>query len=67
MTEGGPNESTMTPPLVIYERAFLYGDLGYAAMLSLVLLVSTAVVVGLAALVSAAVAARVTSPDLSSP
>ncbi len=52
VTGGGPRESTMTPPLVIYERAFLYGDLGYAAMMSLVLLVSTAVVVGLVALVA---------------
>jgi multiple sugar transport system permease protein len=52
VTDGGPRESTMTPPLVIYERAFLYGELGYAAMLSLVLLVSTAVVVGLVALVA---------------
>jgi multiple sugar transport system permease protein len=52
VTGGGPRESTMTPPLVIYERAFLYGDLGYAAMQSLVLLVSTAVVLGLVALVA---------------
>jgi multiple sugar transport system permease protein len=52
VTDGGPNESTTTPPLVIYERAFLSGELGYAAMLSLVLLVSTAVVVGLVALVA---------------
>lgn len=50
VTRGGPRESTLTPPLVIYERAFLYGELGYASMLSLVLLVSTAVVVGIAAL-----------------
>ena len=49
VTEGGPRESTLTPPLVVYERAFLYGELGYASMLSLVLLVSTAVVVGAAA------------------
>jgi multiple sugar transport system permease protein len=52
VTEGGPNESTTTPPLVIYQHAFLSGELGYAAMLSLVLLVSTAVVVGLVALVA---------------
>ncbi len=52
VTGGGPREATMTPPLVIYERAFLYGDLGYAAMLSLVLLVSTAAVVGLVAVVA---------------
>ena len=49
VTAGGPRESTLTPPLVIYERAFLYGELGYASMLSLALLVSTAVVIGLAA------------------
>jgi multiple sugar transport system permease protein len=52
VTRGGPRESTLTPPLVVYERAFLYGELGYASMLSLVLLVSTAVVVGIAALVA---------------
>ena len=49
---GGPRESTLTPPLVLYERAFLYGELGYASMLSLVLLVSTALVVGITALVA---------------
>jgi multiple sugar transport system permease protein len=52
VTDGGPNESTTTPSLVIYEHAFLSGELGYAAMLSLVLLVTTAVVVGLVALVA---------------
>jgi multiple sugar transport system permease protein len=52
VTGGGPRESTLTPPLVLYERAFLYGELGYASMLSLVLLVSTAVVVGITALVT---------------
>ena len=49
MTEGGPRLSTLTPLLVVYEWAFLYGELGCASMLSLVLLVSTAVVVGAAA------------------
>jgi multiple sugar transport system permease protein len=52
VTDGGPRQSTLTPALVIYERAFLSGELGYASMLSLSLLVSTAVVVGLAALVA---------------
>jgi ABC-type sugar transport system permease subunit len=37
---------------VVYERAFLYGELGYASMLSLVLLVSTAAIVGVAAYVA---------------
>jgi multiple sugar transport system permease protein len=66
VTEGGPNESTMTTPQVIYERAFLYGDVGYASMLSLMLLVSTAVVVGLLALAAHPWLRRASS-DLSSP
>jgi multiple sugar transport system permease protein len=49
VTDGGPRGSTVTPALAIYERGFLSGDLGYASMLSLVLLVSTAVVVGVVA------------------
>jgi multiple sugar transport system permease protein len=52
VTDGGPRGSTVTPALAIYERGFLSGELGYASMLSLVLLVSTAVVVGIAALVA---------------
>ncbi len=52
VTSGGPRESTLTAPLVVYERAFLYGELGYASMLSLVLLVSTAAIVGMAAYVA---------------
>jgi multiple sugar transport system permease protein len=52
VTDGGPHGSTTTPALEIYERAFLSGELGYAAMLSLVLLGSTAVVIGLVALVA---------------
>jgi multiple sugar transport system permease protein len=52
VTGGGPRESTTTPSLVIYDRAFVFGEWGYAAMLSLTLLVSTAVVVGLVAVVA---------------
>jgi multiple sugar transport system permease protein len=52
VTDGGPRQSTRTPAVAIYERGFLSGELGYASMLSLVVLVSTAVVVGLAALVA---------------
>jgi multiple sugar transport system permease protein len=52
LTDGGPGGSTLTPPLVIYDRAFVFGEWGYASMLSLALLVSTAVVVGVVALVA---------------
>ena len=52
VTGGGPGEATFTPPLVIYDRAFVFGEWGYASMLSLALLVSTAVVVGVVALVA---------------
>lgn len=45
VTEGGPREATITPPLYVYQRAFLYGELGYASALSLVLLLLTVVVV----------------------
>ncbi len=45
VTEGGPRSTTTTSPVYIYERAFLYGELGYASMLSLVLLVLTSAVI----------------------
>ena len=38
VTEGGPQGATTTPPLYLYRRAFEYGELGYASMLSVVLL-----------------------------
>lgn len=46
VTEGGPRYSTLTSPLYIYHRAFVYGELGYASALSLTVLVLTAAVVG---------------------
>jgi multiple sugar transport system permease protein len=66
VTDGGPHASTMTPPLVIYERSFVSGEWGYASMLSLSLLVSTAVVVGILLLV-ARPWRRAASAGLSSP
>lgn len=47
VTEGGPRYATLTTPLYIYRRAFLYGDLGYASTLSLLLLALTALVIGI--------------------
>lgn len=47
VTDGGPRYATLTSPLDIYREAFLYGDLGYASALSLLLLVLTGLVVGL--------------------
>ncbi|MGH3368221.1 MAG: carbohydrate ABC transporter permease [Nocardioidaceae bacterium] len=52
VTGGGPRYGTLTSPLYLYQRAFLYGELGYASALSTLLLVMTAVVVGLLALVA---------------
>lgn len=51
VTQGGPRESTLTPPLYLYQRAFGYGELGYASALSMLLLVLTAVAVGVQLLV----------------
>jgi multiple sugar transport system permease protein len=42
VTEGGPANATLTAPLLIYRRAFEYGELGYASTLSVTLLVLTA-------------------------
>jgi multiple sugar transport system permease protein len=42
VTGGGPAYATLTAPLHLYNRAFEYGELGYASALSLVLLVLTA-------------------------
>jgi multiple sugar transport system permease protein len=42
VTEGGPRDATMTPPLYLYQRAFVYGELGYASALSVLLLLLTA-------------------------
>jgi len=45
ITVGGRPGATTTPPLYLYRRAFEYGELGYASMLSIVLLVLTLPVV----------------------
>lgn len=39
LTRGGPDFATLTLPLYIYQNAFTYGRLGYAAALGLALLV----------------------------
>ena len=36
-TRGGPGESTLTPSFLIYNRAFLTGEVGYAAAIAVVL------------------------------
>lgn len=51
VTEGGPRDATVTPPLYLYQRAFVYGELGYASALSVVLLLLTALALGVQALV----------------
>ena len=43
VTDGGPVTATVTAPLLIYRRAFEYGELGYASTLSVTLLVLTGV------------------------
>jgi multiple sugar transport system permease protein len=47
VTEGGPANATVTAPLHLYQRAFEYGELGYASTLSVTLLVLTAVAAAL--------------------
>ncbi|MGL4175417.1 MAG: carbohydrate ABC transporter permease, partial [Dermatophilaceae bacterium] len=54
VTGGGPADATLTAPLVVYRRAFEYGELGYASTLSVALLVLT----GLAAALPLWLAAR---------
>jgi multiple sugar transport system permease protein len=41
LTEGGPRNSTLTLPLYIYRSAFEFGEFGYAASLSVVLIALT--------------------------
>jgi multiple sugar transport system permease protein len=41
LTEGGPRNATLTLPLYIYRNAFEYQELGYAAALSVVLILLT--------------------------
>ncbi|MFC4852281.1 carbohydrate ABC transporter permease [Actinophytocola glycyrrhizae] len=43
VTDGGPANATVTAPLLIYRRAFEYGELGYASTLSVTLLVLTGI------------------------
>ncbi len=43
VTDGGPANATLTAPLLIYRRAFEYGELGYASTLSVALLVLTGI------------------------
>ena len=45
VTGGGPNYATRFVPLYIYEQGFVYFRLGYAAAMSLLLFVLTAVIV----------------------
>jgi multiple sugar transport system permease protein len=41
LTEGGPENSTLTLPLYIYQNAFRYQEFGYAAALTVVLIALT--------------------------
>ncbi|GAA1572816.1 sugar ABC transporter permease [Kribbella sancticallisti] len=58
VTAGGPVNATLTAPLLIYRRAFEYGELGYASTLSVTLLVLTALAAALPLWIAARLAAR---------
>ncbi|MGX7826157.1 carbohydrate ABC transporter permease [Actinokineospora sp. 24-640] len=58
VTGGGPANATLTAPLLIYRRAFEYGELGYASTLSVTLLVLTGVAAALPLWLAARLAAR---------
>ncbi|MFC5291355.1 ABC transporter permease subunit, partial [Actinokineospora guangxiensis] len=58
LTDGGPANATLTAPLLIYRRAFEYGELGYAATLSLTLLLLTTAAAALPLWLAARLAAR---------
>lgn len=58
VTGGGPANATLTAPLLIYRRAFEYGELGYASTLSVALLVLTGIAVALPLWLAARLAAR---------
>ncbi|HEY0451794.1 sugar ABC transporter permease [Actinophytocola sp.] len=58
LTGGGPANATLTAPLLIYRRAFEYGELGYASTLSVTLLVLTGIAAALPLLLAARLAAR---------
>lgn len=58
LTDGGPANATLTAPLLIYRRAFEYGELGYASTLSVALLVLTAAAAALPLWLAARLASR---------
>jgi multiple sugar transport system permease protein len=58
VTDGGPANATRTAPLLIYRRAFEYGELGYASTLSVTLLVLTGIAAALPLWLAARLAAR---------
>jgi multiple sugar transport system permease protein len=58
LTDGGPADTTLTAPLLIYRRAFEYGELGYAATLSITLLLLTAAAAALPLWLAARLAAK---------
>jgi multiple sugar transport system permease protein len=58
VTDGGPANATLTAPLLIYRRAFEYGELGYASTLSITLLALTAIAAALPLWLAARLAAR---------
>jgi multiple sugar transport system permease protein len=58
VTDGGPANATLTAPLLIYRRAFEYGELGYASTLSVTLLVLTGIAAALPLWLAARLAAR---------
>lgn len=58
VTGGGPVNATLTAPLLIYRRAFEYGELGYASTLSVTLLVLTGLAAALPLWLAARLAAR---------
>ncbi|MGW5049511.1 carbohydrate ABC transporter permease [Actinokineospora sp. NPDC004072] len=58
VTGGGPVNATVTAPLLIYRRAFEYGELGYASTLAIALLALTGVAAALPLWLAARLAAR---------
>ena len=58
VTAGGPAGATVTAPLLVYRRAFEYGELGYASTLSMALLVLTGLAAALPLWLAARLAAR---------
>lgn len=60
MTGGGPNNASNTLAFAIFENAFIYGRMGFASALAVIL----AVVTGLITLISFAMRGRLVSYDL---